>query len=201
MISQSEPQMMSFRITRIALTEYLAPTGWSTRTNKLFNNHTNPPQALPLLNRPLSIHNLLQTRLHIHLLRIPRPLILPEHNPMNHIHHNKDGNPNIRRQEPTCTPVLREEDREAVRQAEEREHDDRDVGAIRLDPGMVGRFDSLGGAGFAEAEVDDAAADPGDHAPGVGEVDEPGEDCGAAGGDVEVGEAGEKGGYGDRVLW
>jgi hypothetical protein len=200
-MSQFEPQMMSFRITRHALTEYLAQTGRSTHANKLFNNHTNSPQALSLLDRPLRIHNFLQTGLHIHLLRVPRPLVLPEHNPMNDIHHNKDGNPNIRRQKPTCTPVLREEDREAVRQAEEREHDDRDVGAIGLDPGMVGRFDSLGGAGFAESEVDDATADPGDHAPGVGQVDEPGEDCGAAGGDVEVREACEQGGYRDRVLW
>ncbi len=50
---------------------------------------------------------------------------------------------------------------------------------------------------FAEADVDDAAADPGDEAGRISEVDKPTEDDAAAVGAVEVGKDREKGGCHD----
>lgn len=68
--------------------------------------------------------------------------------------------------------MLRPENIKAVDEAEEGEADDCEPAAPGLhDGGVVGQVligDALGFAGFVEAEVDDAAADPADEARGVG---------------------------------
>lgn len=52
--------------------------------------------------------------------------------------------------------------------------------------------DVLHFAGFAKAEVGDAAADPGDESTGVGQVHEPIEYLGTRTADVEIGESAEE---------
>ena len=111
---------------------------------------------------------------------------------MHKVDDQEDRNPHIRREEAARAPLAREEDRESIQETQQREHDERDVRAVWLYKARPGRLDALSHPRFAETEIHDAAADPGDKAGGVGEVDEPVEDDAAAAAAVEVGEGAEE---------
>ena len=137
----------------------------------LLNNHANLPKPLPLLQRHLCIKDLLQPSLHIHLHRIPSPLIAPKHNAVADVHDKKDWNADVGCQKGAGGPFLGEEDRETIDQAQDREGDHGDPRAIGLDPAGVDGRDVLGLAGFAKAEVHDHAGHPAGHTPGVCELE------------------------------
>lgn len=119
-------------------------------------------------HRRVTLLHLFHSRIHIHSTRLMRPRILPINNPMHKVNHQEQWNPNIRRHKTTDTPVLRPEDSEAVDECQEGEKSNGEVGTVGLEEGVVGEAggggDVLREAGFVEAEVDDAAADPGDEA-------------------------------------
>lgn len=84
--------------------------------------------------------------------------------------------PDICGHETRYGPILREEDGEAVDQAEDSEADNRHVSPPGLHDGVVGQIgvgDALGFARLVEAEVDDSAADPRNEPRCVGQIDEP----------------------------
>ena len=75
-----------------------------------------------------------------------------------------------------------------------------DVSAIRLQDRLPRHLHILSVACFEEAQVDDAATDPGDEARGVGQIDKPVEDDRARATTVEVSEGAEEGGDTDDVV-
>lgn len=90
---------------------------------------------------------------------------MPSINPVSTIDNEEDRDANVGGEETARGPVLRPEDVEAVDEREQDEHDHGQPGTPGLEPfvvvGKVGVGDALGAEGFAEAEVDYAAADPG----------------------------------------
>lgn len=141
----------------------------------------------------LTLHHLFQPSLHIHLLRMPNPLIIPKHHRMRKIYHHKDRNAHIRGQKARGRPLAREEDYKPIQQTQQREHHQGDVIAIRLHEGLPRHLHVLSATRFAEAQIDDAAADPADEARGVGQIDEPVEDDRARATTVEVSEGRRRG--------
>lgn len=85
---------------------------------------------------------------------------------MPRINPQENRNAHIRRQETRHSPILRPKDIETVDEGEDYESDESEPGAPGLEIFVsvreVGSGDFLGGDGEAEAEVDYAAADPGD---------------------------------------
>ena len=129
------------------------------------------------LRRLLLRQHLRHSRVQIHLHRIMRPRILASIDPMPKVYGEVYRDADVGSEERGRGPVLGPEDVEAVDEAEEGEADDGAVGAPGLHEGVVGEVcDALCLARLAEAEVDNAAGDPGDEAARVGEVDEPVED-------------------------
>ena len=136
----------------------------------LLDQHTHSPNTLPLRRRLLRFQDLLHARLKIHLHRIPRPLVSPEHNPVDCIHDNEDRYANVIRQKAAGRPLTAEEHSEAIGETENGEHDHSNPAAVGLDEVAVRRYDALGIGGFAEADEYDCAADPGYQAPCVGKL-------------------------------
>lgn len=108
---------------------------------------------------------------------------------MDEVDTQEERNTDISRQEAGRGEAAWEEDIEAIDQGEEGEGNNCNPRADGLEERMV-RDVTLGKAldvgCFAESEVDNAAADPGDEAGGVGQVHEPSEDDRSAAGAVEV---------------
>lgn len=93
------------------------------------------------------------------------------HYPMNPINPQEYRYPDIRGQKRTRREPAREEDIEAVDKGQECEGEHGDPCADGLQEGVVGDRgwgEVLDDGGASEADVDDAAADPGDEAGGVG---------------------------------
>jgi len=127
----------------------------------------------------------------INLLTRNDPRLLPMPRAMAKIDNQKDWNTNIRSEERRSGETAGEEDVESVDQGEDYESHHGDPGSHWLQEGVVWYqlpVERLYLVGFAEAQVDDAAADPGDEAGGVGEVNEPTEDHRPAIRAVEVSE-------------
>lgn len=86
---------------------------------------------------------------------------------MNAINAQENRNTDIRSQEAACGKATREEDVEAVDKSEDRKGDHGDPGPDRLDDRVVWNVffgKALSDSSFAESNVDDAAANPGDEA-------------------------------------
>lgn len=101
---------------------------------------------------------------------------------MSKVDDEENRNSNIGCQERGHAPILRPEDAEAIDEGQDDESNDGSVWSPWLHYWCVGEFgvgDALDLASFAESKVDDWAADPGDKAWSVGQVDEPVEDHGA----------------------
>ena len=81
------------------------------------------------------------------------------------VHDEENRDADVRGQEVGGRPVLREEHGEAVDEAEDGEGDQGYPGTVGLDKVAPRGADVVVGAGRAEAEEDDHAADPGHHAP------------------------------------
>lgn len=137
----------------------------------------------------LRVDDLLEAGVHVDLLGVPGPLVLPKDDPVAKVHDEKDGDADVGGQKGRGGPLGGEKDGEAVDQAQQGEHDHGHVGAVGLDPIPVDGLYALDLASLAEPQVDDHAANPRGHPPRVGEVDEPVEHGGPVGRDVEVGEA------------
>ena len=131
---------------------------------------------------------------------MPNPPIIPKHHPMRKIYPHKDRDAHIRGQKARRRPFAREEDYKPIQQTQQRGHHQVDVSTIRLHEGLPRHLHVLGATRFAEAQIDDAAADPADEARGVGQIDEPVEDDGARAATVEVSEDAEEGGDADGVV-
>lgn len=188
---------MLYQLTVIFLVN-CTPGELSLHTNKSLNNrHQLLPPGIPHPGRLLGGNNLRQPSLHIHLLAAPRPRVAPEDQPVTEIQHQEGGNANVRGEEVTRGPLGGEEHGEPVDQREEDGAHQTDRHAIGLHLGDIRLLDALDLAGLVEAEVHDAAADPGDEAGGVGEVDEPVEDGVGAVADGQVGQEREEGGDAD----
>ena len=56
------------------------------------DNHADSSYTFTLLDWSVSVQDLLQTRLHIHLLRVPCPFITPEVDAMSKVHHKENRN-------------------------------------------------------------------------------------------------------------
>ena len=97
-------------------------------------------------------------------------------------------------------PLAREDDYKAIQQTQQRGHYQGDVRAIRLHEGLPRHLHVLSAIRFAEAQIDDAAADPADEARGIGQIDELVEDDGARAATVEVSEDAEESGDTDGVV-
>lgn len=120
------------------------------------------------------------------------------------IDHHEDRYANVICQKRARGPILGPEDIETIDKDQNREHDQRDPGSPWLSPGMVWLVcvgDALGGAGFAEAQVDDATAYPGVKGRCVGQVDKPIEHYGTGGPAVEVSQSCEEGGTSYSAVW
>lgn len=113
---------------------------------------------------------------------------------MTRIKQDKRRDTNIRCEKVRRAPIRREKAREAINQQQKYRHTQTDVYAVRLQTALIRLLDALGLHRGAEPEVHDAAADPGDEAGGIGEVDQPVEDGVGTRRDGEVGEEGEEGG-------
>ena len=112
--------------------------------------------------------------------------------PVSQINQEEDWNADVGGQEVAGTPVLWEKDRESIDECQNWEGDESNPSAVWLEEGFVGDLierEVLRQVGFAESEVRDAAACPGDEAGCVSEVDEPVEDDGPAVGTVQVGKS------------
>lgn len=116
---------------------------------------------------------MIQSGVQVHFRRVVYPRLFHVGESVAKVDAQEDGDADVGGQEGGGAPILGPEDVEAVNQAEEGEGRHRNVGAVRLDPRAVGQLglDALDLTSFAEAEVDDAAADPRNEARGVGEVD------------------------------
>lgn len=98
---------------------------------------------------------------------------------MDSINAQENRDSDIRSQETACGEASREEDVETIDESQDREGNHGDPGADWLDDGVVWDVffgKTLCDRGFAESNVDDAAADPGDESGCVGEVHKPSED-------------------------
>ena len=125
---------------------------------------------------------------------------MPEHDAVHSIDDEKDRDAHIRRQKARRRPLTRKEDVEPVQQTQQREHDQRDVRAVRLHERGPRGFDVLREPRFAEAQVDDAAADPADESTRICEVDKPVEDDRPRTCTIEVGEGAEEGRDGHGIV-
>ena len=135
-----------------------------------------PPLIMFLGNLKFRLLDFRKPRLQIHLAWCPGPSILPVNDTMYDVQDDEDGDTDVGGEEGGGGELTVKEDGEAVDEEKKGEHDEGDVGTVGLEAGVEWWRDALSEAGFAESKVDDAAADPGDEAGGVGEVDEPGED-------------------------
>lgn len=167
------------------------------KASLLNQSHQFPPNRIPRPRGPLRRQDLLQPGVQIDILTLPHPRITPKHHPMTHIKQHKRRDPNIRGEKVRRAPIRREKAREAIDKQQKHRHTQADVDPVRLQTAFIRLLDPLHFHGGAEPEVHDAAADPGDEAGGVGEVDQPVEDGVGAGRDGEVGEEGEERGHRD----
>lgn len=138
--------------------------------------------------------------MHIHLLRTPSPGITPVQEPVTKVQDQKRRDTNVGREEVADRPLGREEHGKPVDQHHQGGTSHAEDGTVRLQAGLVGLLDSLGGGGLAEAEEDHATADPGNKAGGIGKVDEPVEHDGTRVADGEVGQCGETGRGADGIV-
>lgn len=102
------------------------------------------------------------------------------------VHDQEDRNTNVGCQEAGGGPLRREEDSEAVDQAEDCEGYHGDPRSVWLYPVSIDRCDVLSGAGLAESEVNDHTTHPRGHSPRISKIDKPVEDSGSVGRNVEV---------------
>lgn len=97
---------------------------------------------------------------------------------VSHVQHHKNGQGNVRRQEIAHIPLTREKHGEPVGEGQHDEHEQDEIGRVRLERCLVGQGvpQILELHRFAEAEVGDDADHPRDEAADGGDVDEPVED-------------------------
>lgn len=95
-------------------------------------------------------------------MRFARPLIAPALDAVTEVDGQKNGDADVRSQEGAGGPIRWPEYGEAVDEQEEREANNQDVRTVWLDLGAVRKLvgNVLCHAGLAEAEVDDATANP-----------------------------------------
>jgi len=137
------------------------------------------PRSLCRPCRRLVRKHAIHACLHIHLHRVMSPSVAPRPDPVSTVEDEEHGNTNIGREERAYVPLLGPEDVKAIDEAQESEADDDSPRTPLADGRLVWEIgDILRLAGFAETQVDDAAADPGDETRGVCQVHEPGEDNG-----------------------
>lgn len=162
-----------------------------------------PPEALLVTSKSLLVR--------IDNRRLPDQIGLGSRDPLgladklpSNVEQRRNTDQGVRGEESGDVPLTRQEDGVATEKQHDEVEDERNVGAVRLEPAVVGQalaVEALDLGGLVEGEVGDADDDVVDDLAGTEDVDEPVQDLYGGLGDAEEAEQGEAQGDDERPDW